>query len=173
MKKIILLLFMISASPSIAQETKDYSKYVVTLDSTIETLYSVISGDKGVERDWNLFKSLFYKDAKLIPTGKTKEGKPIANFITPEDYIKTSGDWFLENGFHETEIHRTTQTFGNISHLFSTYEAYKSQTDEKPFMRGINSIQLLNDGKRWWIVNIYWQQESTENPLPEEYLPKN
>jgi hypothetical protein len=37
-------------------------------------------------------------------------------------------------------------------------------------MRGINSIQLFNDGKRWWIVNIYWQQESAENRIPEKYL---
>jgi hypothetical protein len=37
-------------------------------------------------------------------------------------------------------------------------------------MRGINSIQLFNDGNRWWIVNIYWQQESAEDPIPDMYL---
>jgi hypothetical protein len=37
-------------------------------------------------------------------------------------------------------------------------------------MRGINSIQLLNDGKRWWIMTIYWQGETPETPLPKEYL---
>jgi len=42
-----------------------------------------------------------------------------------------------------------------------------------PFMRGINSIQLLNDDNRWWIINIYWTQESEENPIPDMYLPKN
>jgi hypothetical protein len=38
-------------------------------------------------------------------------------------------------------------------------------------MRGINSIQLFNDGKRWWIVSIYWQQENARAPIPQEYLP--
>jgi hypothetical protein len=36
-------------------------------------------------------------------------------------------------------------------------------------MRGINSFQLFHDGERWWIVNIYWQHESTKHRLPEKY----
>jgi hypothetical protein len=38
-------------------------------------------------------------------------------------------------------------------------------------MRGINSVQLFNDGRRWWIVSIYWQQENASVPIPEKYLP--
>jgi hypothetical protein len=37
-------------------------------------------------------------------------------------------------------------------------------------MRGINSIQLFYDGHRWWIVSIYWQHESPQHPVPENYL---
>ena len=173
MKTTISTLILVLTLTLSSQETKDYSKQVATLDSTIETLYAVISGDKGVERDWDLFKHLFHKDAKLIPTGKTKEGKTIARYMTPEDYIKTSGTWLFENGFHEVELNRKTQTFGNITQVFSTYESFKSKSDTEPFMRGINSIQLMNDGERWWIINIYWMQESEENPIPEAYLPKN
>lgn len=174
MKKYIFLLFIFVSTGIIAQEDKkDYSKKVATIDSTITTLYSVISGDKGVERDWDLFKYLFYKDAKLIPTGKTKEGKTVARYMSPDDYINSSGKWLLENGFHEVEISRQTQTFGNITQVFSTYESFKSKDDTEPFMRGINSIQLMHDGERWWIINIYWMQESKENPIPEEYLKNN
>ena len=57
-----------------------------------------------------------------------------------------------------------------MAHVFSTYEAYKSASDQKPFMRGINSIQLIFDGNRWWIVNIYWTGETKENPIPKKYL---
>lgn len=175
MKKFILLLFLFASISLSAQEeeTKDYSKQVATLDSTIETLYSVISGDAGIERDWDLFKHLFHKNAKLIPTGKTQEGETIARYMTPDDYIKSSGKWLIENGFHEVEINRETDTFGNITQVFSTYESFRKKDDKEPFMRGINSIQLMNDGERWWIINIYWMQESKENPIPEEYLPKN
>ncbi|MDB9782726.1 hypothetical protein OAB88_06450 [Winogradskyella sp.] len=168
--KNILYLLLFSSFILNAQETKDYHKNVATLDRTIETLYEVISGDKGVERNWDLFKHLFHENAKLIPTGKTDDGKITTRYMSPEDYINTSGKWLFENGFHEVELSRKTETFGNITHVFSTYHSFKRKNDRKPFMRGVNSIQLLNDGKRWWIINIYWMQESKENPIPEEYL---
>lgn len=172
MKKVCIILFLFTLGLN-AQEEKDYSKNVATLDSTIATLYAVISGDKGEERNWDLFKHLFKKDAKLIPTGKNQKKEITVRYMSTEDYITTSGQWLVENGFHELEIKRETQTFGNITHVFSTYEAYNSNADEKPFMRGINSIQLFNDGKRWWIVNLYWMQESKEHKIPKTYLPKN
>lgn len=170
MKKITFILFFISIS-LIAQEKKDYSTNVATLDSTIATLYSVISGDKGEARNWELFKHLFRTDAKLIPIGE-KEGKTTVRYMSSEDYRKTAGTWLVENGFHEVEIKRETQIFGNLAHVFSTYESYKSKDGKTPFLRGINSIQLFNDGKRWWIVNLYWQQESEENSIPKVYLPE-
>ena len=154
-------------------ETDNYLKNVQSLDQTIATLYDVISGEKGEARNWDLMKFLFHEDAKLIPSGKNKEGIFKARYMTVQDYIDSSGKWLIENGFFEKEIHRETDTFGNITQVFSTYEAFKSEGDAEPFMRGINSIQLLNDGQRWWIINIYWTQESQENPIPKEYLPKN
>ena len=172
MKTPVLILFLSTLGLN-AQHSTDYSKQVATLDDTIATLYAVISGDKGVERDWDLFKYLFHKEAHLIPTGQNQEGKIAARFMTPDNYIESSGKWLYENGFHEIEIHRETQTFGNITQVFSTYESFRSKDDTEPFMRGINSIQLLNDGERWWIINIYWMQESGDHPIPEAYLPKH
>lgn len=166
---ILLLLFF---TPSTAQEPESYIENVESLDSTIATLYAVISGEKGEARNWSQFKFLFTKDARLIPSGKRKDGTYGARYLTPDDYINSSGKWLLENGFFENELHRVTESFGNITHVFSTYESFHSKADEVPFMRGINSIQLLNDGRRWWIVSIYWTQETEENPIPKEYLPQ-
>ncbi|NMH88663.1 hypothetical protein [Flavivirga algicola] len=168
----IILLCIVTLSVQSQEKAKNHLEKVQTLDSTIETLYAVISGEKGVKRDWELFKFLFKPDAKLIPSGKNKEGAYKTRYMSPDDYIKSSGKWLVENGFFEKEIHREIDTFGNISQVFSTYESFKSESDEKPFMRGINSIQLLNDGKRWWVINIYWTQETPKNPIPEKYLPK-
>lgn len=150
---------------------KDYSENVLTLESTINALYAVISGEKKEKRDWALFKFLFYPEAKLIASGKNDDGKLQVKYMKPEEYIKSSGKWLVENGFFETEIHRSVDHFGTMAHVFSTYETYHSKKDETPFMRGINSIQLFNDGKRWWIVNIYWSQESKRNLIPQDYLP--
>jgi hypothetical protein len=168
-----ITLFIFSVSLSAQTSDDKYIHKVQSLDQTLSTLYSVISGEKGEARDWELFKFLFHPDAKLIPSGKNKQGVFSAYFMTPEDYINKSGPWLVENGFFEKEIHRTVNTFGNITQVFSTYESFRSEADQEPFMRGINSIQLLNDGKRWWIINIYWTQESEENLIPKEYLPGN
>ncbi|MFT4739952.1 MAG: hypothetical protein ACI9L9_000727 [Marivirga sp.] len=153
-------------------QTAEVPRYVRDLDSTLATLYSVISGEKGEARDWDLFRSLFHPDAKLIPTAKNEGGSISANYMTPEDYIEKGGPYLVENGFFEIEIHREVDSFGPITQVFSTYESYRSKNDTQPFARGINSIQLLNDGQRWWVLSIYWSQESPEQPIPLKYLPK-
>jgi len=168
----ILLLLALIFTTNAQENSDNYIEKVKTLDSTLKSLYAVISGEKGEARDWELMRYLFHPDAKLIPSGKNKEGNIGARFMTVDDYITSSGKWLVENGFFEKEIHRTANTFGNITQVFSTYESFHSEADDKPFARGINSIQLLNDGTRWWIINIYWTQESIENPIPETYLPK-
>jgi hypothetical protein len=81
-----------------------------------------------------------------------------------------SGKYLEENGFFEKEVARRVESFGNIAHVFSTYESRHKADDAQPFARGINSIQLMNDGKRWWIVTVFWQGEDKSNPLPDKYL---
>lgn len=172
MKKIVFPLIFLGFFANAQEQTADYSTNVQSLESTLKTLYAVISGEKGEVRNWELFKYLFHPDANLIPSGKNKEGMTGARFMSPDDYINGSGKWLVENGFFEKEIYRTTDTFGSITQVFSTYESFHSEADEQPFMRGINSIQLLKDENRWWIMNIYWTQETPENPIPKAYLPK-
>jgi hypothetical protein len=171
-KFLYLAIFLSLFTLSVKAQQPNYNDKVQTLDSTLENLYGVISGEKGEERDWELFSFLFHPDAKLIPSRKKEDGSYQAQYITAEEYISSSGNYLVENGFFEKEIHRTVNSFGNITQVFSTYESYHSEADEKPFARGINSIQLLHDGSRWWIINIYWTQETVENPIPKEYLPE-
>jgi hypothetical protein len=186
-KKLILICLVVLALTfnAMAQAKKDEMKKdaskaetatanpadVESIDAIMAAVYDVISGDAGVKRDWNRFRSLFHKDAKLIPAGKNPDtGVVGATFITPEGYIERSGAYLENNGFHEREIARKTDIYGNIAQVFSTYASYRKSDDKEPFMRGINSFQLLFDGKRWWVMNIYWQAESKDNPIPNKYL---
>jgi hypothetical protein len=52
----------------------------------------------------------------------------------------------------------------------TTYEA-RDREDGAPIARGINSIQLLFDQGRWWIVSVMWDNETRENPIPGEFTP--
>ncbi|HMR15605.1 MAG: hypothetical protein KDC97_09145 [Confluentibacter sp.] len=153
------------------EPAKDYSENVASIDATIKSFYTAISGEKGKKRDWALFKFLFHPEAKLITSGKDDEYKFQVRYMKPDDYIKSSGKWMTDMGFIENEIHRTVDAFGNIAHVFSTFEAVHNKTDAEPTMRGINSFQLLNDGKRWWIISIIWDNETWRNPIPRAYLP--
>jgi hypothetical protein len=143
---------------------------VESIDGIISALYQSISGAAGVERQWDRFRSLMAPGARLIPTGRRPDSTWAMNVMTPEDYI-TRNDAGLKRGFFEVEIARKMDRFGNIVQIFSTYESRRAASDPQPFARGINSIQLHFDGKRWWIVSIFWEGESAVHPLPPEYLP--
>lgn len=174
MKKLttILLFIILAASNIFSQTIKEADpKDVATLDAIMKSVYEVISGDAGQKRDWDRFRSLFHKDARLIPTGINPQTKIVgATALSPDDYAKRAEPYFMKEGFYETEKARRVDIYGNIAQVFSTYESRHSPTDKKPFMRGINSFQLLNDGKRWWVVTIYWQAETPENQIPKKYL---
>lgn len=167
----IALLGLFALQSTFAQTPKEADpKDVGSLDSIMKAVYDVISGDKAKARDWDRFRSLFYKDARLIPTGKNAQtGVVSATVLSPDDYVKRAEPFFAKEGFYENEIARRVETFGSIAHVFSTYESRHAPA-EKPFARGINSFQLFNDGKRWWILTIYWQAETPEVPIPKEYL---
>lgn len=142
---------------------------VATIDGILAALYDVISGPAGTTRDWDRFRSLFLPEAKLIPTG-FPQGRPRARatVLSVEDYVTQSGPLLEERGFFEREIGRVTERFENIAHAFSTYES-RWTPDGDVFQRGINSIQLVWDGERWWVVNILWRGVPPDHEIPERY----
>ena len=146
---------------------------VASIDAIIAAAYDVISGPAGTRRDWDRERSLFIPGARLIPTATVvgKNDVDLAPLVLDVDgYIARVEPLFEKNGFYEKEIARKTEQFGQIAQVWSTYESRRDPSDPEPFMRGINSIQLFNDGNRWWIVSIFWQHESPEHPLPNKYL---
>src|SRR2546423_1932103 len=159
-----------AAAPPATQTPAADPKDVATMDAIVAAVYDVISGPAGQKRNWDRFRSLFIPGARLIPTGRRQTGEVGSRVLTPEDYVTRSSPLLEQNGFFEREVSRRVEKFGNIAHIFSTYESRHKLDDEKPFARGINSFQLMNDGKRWWIVTIFWQAEDDKNPLPAEYL---
>ena len=145
-------------------------KDVQSLDAIVAAIYDVISGPPGA-RDWNRFNSLFAKDARLIAVRMPRDGKPSLAVMTPKDYADRAGSYFLEHGFFEHELSRKTDSFGAMTHIYTTYESRETK-DGKPIDRGINSMEFFYDGQRWWCVEIYWDAERPGNPIPEKYLGK-
>ena len=155
---------------------------VGSMDGIIAAVYEVISGPAGQKRDWERMRSLFAPGARLIPTSPARPpgSAPDAPLTGAEVYEPHVFDLeaFIERvdrntqtqGFFERETARRAETYGHVAHVWSTYEARHKADDPKPFVRGINSIQLVNDGKRWWVVTIFWEAETTKTPIPDRYL---
>jgi hypothetical protein len=140
---------------------------VKSMDGMLRAIYDVISGPAG-DRDWNRFRSLFVPQARFTQTKKTADGGVIVNLLSVDDFVMVAGDVFKKEPFYENAMVNRAQTYGNVAQVFSSYESRRAPT-EKPFERGINSIQLLNDGKRWWVLSILWDEERPDNPLPREF----
>jgi len=176
MKKSYTLLFVMLfvVQHSIAQVSEaQRQKDVQSIENLMEALYASISGEKGEPRDWDRFRNLMLPGSRLIPTASGEDGVNSYQIMSPAEFIENTDPYFVENGFYEYEINREEHHYGRIVHVMSTYGSKRSKMDAEPFNKGINSIQLFNDGQRWWVLTIYWAHESEDNPIPERYMGRD
>lgn len=141
---------------------------VSSIDAIIKTVYESITFREGEEPDLDRFRSLFITNAlftRITPDGVNK--MDLDGFISSFSNRINTG---AMKSFSETEISRKTHSYGSIAQVWSTYKKGINTEDPVSSGRGINSIQLFNDGKRWWITSILWQDETSDNPIPEKYL---
>jgi hypothetical protein len=146
---------------------------VASPDAIMAATYDVISGPAGQKRDWDRMRSRFFSGGRGLTPPPKKEGGMRVTSYSLQDYIDRASVYFEKNGFAEREVARRTEKWGNILQAFSTYESRHDAKDAAPFARGINSFQLFFDGTRWWVLTIYWQEETPENPLPAEFLQQS
>lgn len=161
-------------SPVAAQEAWNVSREaspadVSSLDGIIAAFYDIVSGPAGEARDWARDSTLYLPGARFVVVSRDASGQLVAQNLDHGSFA-TASNSSLEQGFYEREINRVTRRFGPITDVFSTYE-WSRTVDGAVGGRGINSIQLFNDGERWWITGAIWASEETENPIPTEYLP--
>ena len=148
---------------------QQYKNDVSSIDSIVDALYDVISGDRGKARDWDRERNLFHPEARLIVVNK-EDGHLETKVMTSDGFIQYARPFLDRVDFYEYEIFRKVEEFGHVAHIWSTYGSKRSKDDFEPYTRGINSIQLLNDQKRWWVISIYWNRETDEFQIPEKYL---
>lgn len=139
-----------------------------SVDAIIGALYETVSGPAG-ERDFDRLRPLFLPGARMIPTGLRPNGDAGLRVMDCEEWFADIAPFLRQAPFYEVEVARRTERFGPVVHALSTYEARRTP-DGDPFMRGINSIQLLHADGRWWVVTIFWANETPERPIPECYL---
>ena len=180
MKKFGTLFFilLVGAFSAFAQNTKKpieipvvepRAEDVGSIDGMVKAFYEVISGGVGVPRQWSRDKTLYIPDVRFVGMSE-RGGKISVDVMNHQKYVEGSNDFFVSEGFVEKEIHRVTRKFGNMAQVFSAYE-FSTSGKTKIKGRGVNSIELFYDGKRWWISSVTWEEERPNNPIPKEFLP--
>jgi hypothetical protein len=143
---------------------------VGTIDAIVRASYETISGPAGQSRQWGRDRTLYASQAYFVETGiDPKTGTAFAHGMTYQEYADQAGPDLEKYGYFEREIGRSTQVFGHIASVTSAWEA-RTEAHGKVIGRGVNSIQLVNDGQRWWITSINWDNESASNPIPPTLL---
>jgi hypothetical protein len=145
---------------------------VASEDAIVAALYDAISGPACQHRDWDRYRGLFAPGGRAIPKVANSDGTFGIRAETPDEYAATVKGSMEEFGFFEKEVSHVGESFNGIVHRFSTYESRRAANDATPFARGINSFQLLNDGKRWWVVTVYWAGERPDAKIPDIYLKR-
>jgi hypothetical protein len=133
-------------------------------------IYAAISGPAG-ERDWNHFRTLFLPEARFTRTEPKPDGTIAVNCMSVDDFVQAAGDYFKKEGFYENGVVNRVFRYGRMVDAISSYESRHAPA-EKPFARGINSVQMISNGKRWWVVGIAWDDERPDNPMPKEFVKK-
>lgn len=165
-----LIVTAMAAADSLQAQDPGRPEDVNTLDGIIRAYYEVVSGPAGQLRDWPRDSSLHRPDAQVLIVGDGEDGQPRAQVMTLGEFHQRSAD-LAERGFFEYEIHRETQIHGAIAHVWSTYE-WRTTREGPIGGRGINSIQLYHDGRRWWITSWIFDGRSDAPPVPPRYLPR-
>jgi hypothetical protein len=138
-----------------------------TLEELITALDAAVSGPG--DKDRTCLRELVMADGRLSPMAKAADGSFAPHSLTVDGWIevvKKRGS----AAFYERQVKVSSEVYGHIAHLWSTYEV-RMTPNGKAEIRGINSIQAVNDGKRWRVEEILWQAETPEEPVPARYLP--
>jgi len=142
---------------------------VSTLEGIAKASYETISGGVGVPRQWGRDRTLFAPSVRYIAMSKGKTGEVRARTSDYQEYLDESNDFLVKQGFTEKELGRKIERFGNVATVLSSYEGRVVSTG-KVVTRGVNIFSLYNDGKRWWIQTMLWDEEEPGNQIPAELL---
>lgn len=153
--------------PVVAARSED----VGTIEAIVAASYQTISGPVGAPRQWGRDRTLFAPGVRYVSLSRTKDGEVRTSSLDYQEYLDESDDFLVKEGFTEVELGREVHRFGNVATVLSSYEGRLTSTG-KVATRGVNIFSLYNDGKRWWIQTMMWDEERPGSPIPGALLPK-
>jgi hypothetical protein len=144
-----------------AEQTDEFT----TIDALMTALYGSISGPPGGQ-DFELSRRIYHRDVRLVRTRLDEAGRPVAYSFSADDYEANAKALLAGTPFYEVETERRTVRFGNVAQVFSAYEARTAPDGGELIKRGMNCAHLFNDGRRWWLMHMIWDDEREGVEVP-------
>ena len=138
-----------------------------TIDGLMTALYASISGPPGGQ-DFELSRRIQHPDVRLVRTRLDESGKPVALSFSGDEYEANARALLADMAFYEVETGRRVVRFGNVAQVFSAYEARTAPDGGDLIKRGMNCAHLFDDGTRWWLMHMIWDDEREGVKVPRE-----
>lgn len=124
-----------------------------TPDTLLDLYFSVLHGGPGERRDWSLFRSLFMSDARLRTVVESNQTEHVGDWAVAA-FIDHARDVYEPNGIAQIETSRRVEMRGSTAHAWCEFESRVSGDRSGPVTSGVQSLQLIRLGGRWWITGI-------------------
>ena len=128
-------------------------------EAIIEAAFEAIS-----DEDWDRFRSLHHPNFQsvfIVGPGRQE-------FDTRSGSIQAFMKAIADRDIDQRPVHIIKERYGDIAHVLVTFETRNASSGEL-VGRGVDSIQVLYDGTRWWILSVMSHPEREETPIPERY----
>ncbi|WP_242499221.1 hypothetical protein [Flavobacterium sp. 140616W15] len=172
MKVILKIILTIIMSTQISNAQKyPLKEDVATINGIIKATYEAVSGEAGEKRQWERDLSLHDPNAIYSFPLENTAGKTQQTTMPLKDFHKETDTMVAKTAFYENEVNREVRVFGNIAHVWSTYETRLAKNGPVA-RRGINSIQLYYNEGRWWITSWTFDKEKEDRKIPQTFDPQ-
>jgi len=130
-----------------------------TPEALVAALYAFISGPKDQKRDIEKIRALFHLQARLVVAAKHPAQGAFMRPMDLEAFLAFAiPQW--EKGFFEKGTAVSVQKQEGVAQVWSPYEIRLEPTGPVLYT-GINALQCVWDGKRWWIMHLAFQSAPT------------
>ncbi len=166
MKNLLFCFFVSVNFVGFAQDsTINYPDYTLTIEGIVNKGLTIVSGEEGVERDWEAFRMLFDPKAQISVVNHDSLGNAVHQVYSLGQFVRLGMKFYETDGFIEYEISSIIEEYNGLATVFQGYYAKELDYEEK----GVNSYQLFFDGSRWWITSLIWTSDRNGIQLPKKY----
>jgi hypothetical protein len=127
----------------------------------IDRMFTSISWTDDKAPDWDAFSSTFCAGGKMVPSARPVVVKGVDAFTAEMEQQRKSGQL---TRLSEKALGYDIRVFANIAVAMYSFHADINADSQS---RGVNAFLLVKEAGEWSVVATAWDNEDSENPLPQ------